>query len=237
MALSIGGSKSKSKTKSSTFIDPTQKGFLNDLFSRASAFSKGSGFTGFDPLQQQGQNQAIDFASQIQPFIQNAQNTSSFLTNPGLLDPNSNPFLAQSAQAAINPLKNSLLQDILPAIGADAIGTGNFNSSRKGVGQGIAIDKFLSQAGDISSNIFSNAFGQGLNTLTQNLQLSPQIAGLGLLPSDILSGVGGERRGLAQEQQLDPFNQLARFQGLLGSPITLSKSKGKSKSGSIGIGL
>ena len=227
----IGGT-SKAKGSGKSFVDPTQKGFLNDLFRRASAFSGGSTFTGFNPLQQQGQRQAVNFASGIQPFLQNAQDTSSFLTDTSLLDPGSNPFLGASAQAAINPLLQTLQEEILPQIGADAIGTGNFNSTRKGVGQGIAVDRFLQNAGDITSNIFSNAYGQGLNTLTQNLGLAPGIAQAGLLPSDILQNVGGQQRGLDQERLLDPFTQLQRYQSLLGDPIVLQKNSTTSRSGS-----
>lgn len=230
------GGISKGKTSGDTFIDPTQKGYLDDLFKRASDFSQQSTFTGFNPLQLAGQQQSLNFAGGIQPFLQNAQNTSAFLTNPNLLNPNSNPFLGQSAQAAINPLLKSLQEDILPQIGADAIGTGNFNSTRKGVGQGIAVDRFLQNAGDITSNIFSNAYGQGLNTLTQNLGLAPGIAQAGLLPSDILQNLGGQQRQLEQERLLDPFTQLQRFQGLLGAPIELSKQRGQTRSGSGVVG-
>lgn len=231
----LGGS-SKSRSSGKTFVDPNQKSFLDQLFGRASQFSNQSTFTPFNPLQQAGQQSAVDFASGIQPFVQNAQNTSAFLTNPNLLNPGANPFLQQSAQAAINPLLRSLTEDILPQINSDALGTGNFNSTRRPIGQGIAVDRFLQNAGDITSNMFSNAYGQGLNTLTQNLSQAPNIANLGLLPSNVLSSIGGEQRALQQEQMLDPFTQLQRFQSLLGAPITLSNERSRTGSGSGAVG-
>ena len=78
--------------------------------------------------------------------------------------------------------------------------------------EGIASRGALQAAGDVSGDIFSQAYGQGLNALQGGLSLAPQTAGLGLLPSQIMSQVGAE-------QQNAPFNQLAQFQKLLGGPI------------------
>ena len=194
--------------------DPTsvasfQQPFLQDLFQRAQTQSQGPAF---NPLQTQGQEAALQAGQNLSPFIQGTQEAGQFLTNPNLLSPESNPFLAQTAQAATRPIFQNLMEQILPVIRGGAVGAGGFGGSRQGIAEGIASRGALDAAGDVSGDIFSQAYGQGLNALQGGLSLAPQTAGLGLLPSQIMSQVGAE-------QQNAPFNQLAQFQQLLGGPI------------------
>lgn len=216
------------------FISPLQRPFLEDLFNRAQDVTGQGNFVGFDPLQVAGQENALSAARGLSPLISGAQSANQFLLGD-VLNPASNPFLAASARAATQPIFEGLTQNILPAIRGEAALTGNVGSSRQGIAEGLAAQGAQRTAGDISTNIFSGGFGQGLNALIQGLQLAPQSAQFGLLPSQIQQQVGGQRRELRQEEALNPFLQAQRFQGLLGGPIIESRTEPGGGSGLSGL--
>lgn len=192
-----------------TDVSSLQSPFLSELFRRAQEQSMAPAVS---PLEQQAQQQALGVAQGLSPFIQGAQGAGQFLTSTNLLSPESNPFLAQTAQAATRPIFQNLTEQVLPAIRGGAIGAGGFGGSRQGIAEGIASRGALQSAGDVSGNIFSQGYGQGLGALQQGLSLAPQTASLGLLPSQIMQQIG-------EQQRLAPFEQLSRFQSLLGGPI------------------
>lgn len=188
-----------------------QSPFLQELFQRAQQQSMGQAIS---PLEQQAQQQALGVAQGLSPFIQGAQGAGQFLTSTDILSPETNPFLAQTAQAATRPIFQQLTESVLPSIRGGAIGAGGYGGSRQGIAEGIASRGALQAAGDVTGDIYSRGYGQGLGALQQGLALAPQTAGLGLLPSQIMAGVG-------EQQRLAPHEQLQRFQGLLGGPIVL----------------
>jgi len=200
------GSPSK---KDPTGVAGFQQPFFEDLFSRAQQFSQGAPLS---PLERQGQAGTLAAAQGLSPFITGAQQAGQFLASPELLSPETNPFLAQTAQAASRPIMQALQEMELPGIGREAIGAGQFGSSRHGIAEGIAKRGALQQIGDVSADIFSRGYGQGLQGMLGGLQAAPQTAALGLLPSQIMSQVG-------REQRLAPFEQLSQFRDILGGPI------------------
>jgi len=217
-----------------TFVDPNQQPFLQDIRNRASDLSRQPGALPFDPLQIQGQVEAQAQASRIPSLTNAAQSANEFLLGD-VLDPASNPFLQASANAAINPIFENLNRNVLPSIRGNAALTGNVGSSRQGIAEGLAAQGALGAAGDVSTNIFSQAYGQGLNALTQGLGLAPQTAQASFLPSQILQNIGNDRRNLQTELLNDPLNQLERFQGLVGNPTLLSLQDPSAATGLTGI--
>ena len=217
---------SAGKTAPST-VSSIQSPFLQDLYQQAQQFSQGPTTS---PLEQQGQQAAVDYAGQLAPQIQSAQGAQQFLTDPSLLSPESNPYLAQTAQAATSPIMQALMEQILPGIRGGAIGAGGFGGSRQGIAEGIAGRGALQQIGDTTANIYSQAYGQGLGALQGGLQAAPQTAALGLLPSQIMSQVG-------QEQRLAPLQQLEAYKSLLGGPIVTGGGGTTGQQGIVSLNL
>ncbi len=162
-----------------------------------------------------GAGEAIGGLDTAQPFL-------DFLLSGQALFPQSNPALAATAEAAIRPLEQSLTQQVLPGIRSGAVDAGQFGSSRQGIAEGIALQEFQQQAGDISANIFSQGFsdalaaatnalgttqglaGTGFETLvgqgTRSLFATPQLADLALQPAAITGGVGFQQQQQEQAQ-------------------------------------
>jgi len=231
--MSVGYNQQTSGSKQEIF-EP-QVPYLEDLYARAQGTLGKNTVAGIDPLQQQGGNALVQAAQNLGPYIQNATNASSDLLSGKLSDPNSNPYLRDTANAAIRPIFEQLSESVLPNIRGNASTTGNAGSTRQGVAEGIAAGKAGQSAGDITSNIFSGAFNKGIDAQLQALALAPQTANLGLLPGQVLSDVGTARRGIKQEELLGPIQQLLAYAQLLGPPKTIGESYGQGSGGNVSL--
>jgi len=77
-----------------------------------------------------------------------------------------NPAIGGQVDAAMRDSTRNASENVLPQLQRQAAGTGNLNSSRNAISQGIVQRGLADQAGDISANLRANAFNQGLNTAT-----------------------------------------------------------------------
>lgn len=212
----------------------------------------GSTVAPFTPLQQAAQKEAVDTsyntiapltkstvgahqtlqgatipaATQgVQGLVQGvgmAQPAQNFMLSGAALSPQSNPYLADTARAAIAPVAESLTEQVLPSIRTSSDLSGQFGGSRQGIAEGRAISDFLRQAGDISSGIYSRGYDtgfQGMSTAlghtldaaasgtsgaleagSRSLFAAPTVADLALTPTKVLSSVGQQQQ--FQNQQL-----------------------------------
>lgn len=119
----------------------------------------GSGFNNLMAGNNYGNNaQSIFNASSGDPTGQILSNANQYANNPyinGLID------------ASSRDITRNLYENQIPGINRAASGTGNINSSRAGVQQGIAERGAGDRLADLSSSIRSQFFGQGLN-MAQN---------------------------------------------------------------------
>ena len=94
--------------------------------------------------------------------------------------------------------------------------------------QGLAADQFSVNTQLNANNQLSNAFSQGLGALGQGLNFTGANQGLffqgGALDQANRQGVLDEQRALFDLQRNDQFDQLGRFQALIGGPNVLSES-------------
>ncbi len=166
--------------------------------------------------------------------LQPADAFLNFLLSGQALSPDTNPFLAATAEAAIRPLEQSFQQSILPGIRSEALEAGQFGSSRQGIAEGIAGQELLAQQGDISSRIFSQGFSDVLGAATQalgttqgagvagfesllgagtrSLFAAPALGDLALQPANVLGGVGFQQRQLGQAQLSEEADRFATEQ-------------------------
>ena len=126
-----------------------------------------------------------------------------FILGGGLIDPEQNAYLDEYVQAAINPLTNELTRSVLPGIQSEAITAGGLGGSRQGVAEGMALESYMQQVGDISSSIYSDAYGQGLDAtmgvLSDLTGVAPQVTGQLLGTGTDVLGLGNQATGLQNE--------------------------------------
>ena len=244
MALSFGGSKSKSSSSESVWGG--QSPYLQGLYQRAYNASFGMG-TGFQPGQnikddgiapgqgQYGRMQPGGPGGLVGGPMQGGQmggqqwggdplqglggnltqQGQGFLGNLGMMGQAGNPF----AQAQIGQLGQGLgrlfNQQIMPGIQSTFGQAGQLGGSRQALAQGQAAEG-LGQA-------FT---GGALDILGNSANLALDANQAGLQGLDSVFGQG----------QNATFGSLPGLAGLLGDPTVLSKSKGKSGSFELGFG-
>lgn len=119
-----------------------------------------------------------------QQFGQNAQNiinqagtdqTQNFLNTANQYA--NSPYADSMIDAASRDTVRNLNENQLPALNLAAAGSGNTNSTRTGVAQGIAERGASDRLADISSSIRSNLFNTGLSTAQSQYNTQQALAG------------------------------------------------------------
>lgn len=111
-----------------------------------------------------------DLSSLLGSNVQNAQGAQDFLLSGDVLSPDSNPYLKQTADAAVGSLADTLNNEVLPNIRRGATSAGQYGSTRQGIAEGLAIQDFLGEAGNVSADIYSGGYGQGLDAYSGALR-------------------------------------------------------------------
>jgi hypothetical protein len=202
--MASGGKSKKTSRQSSqdsSFIDPTQLGFLQNLWQGAQGAQRGGGFN-------VNQNQLQGFQNQLanNPFQQQLQQFS---------DPNNSMVQGNIDRLGQN-LGEQFNNQILPGIQSNAIQGGQLGGGRQGVAQGLAAQGMQNAFAQGASNIQNNAFNQAQQASQFGSQFNQNQA---------LAGIGA----LGQQQQfaLSPFQGLA---GIFGSPTVIGQGSSRGKS-------
>jgi hypothetical protein len=186
-------------------------GQAQDLFNskKGTSWYGGPLYAGLDPFTQQGITGTNDYATGAgQAAANSVQNSGLGMLGAGnqgmdaygrlagmaSQDPTganinsagqyaNNPYMDGMIDAASRDVRRNLTENTLPGVDRDAAATGNINSSRAGIAQGIAMRGAQDQMGDIASNMRGQAYQSGLglaeNARTANMGALGQ-AGSGL---------------------------------------------------------
>lgn len=176
--FSFGSSKSKSSSSSqqSSFVDPNQQKFLEQIFGGAA-----DTFQNVNPgLGQAATQLGAQLGGRSEGFLDSLQQQAS----------GGNPFVGQQVDALGADIGRFLQTQALPGIGQGFATANQFGGGRQGLAEGQAITGALSEFASGAADIRSRGFGQqtqaalgGLGQLQDqfNLGLSPflaQFAGL-----------------------------------------------------------
>jgi hypothetical protein len=220
-----------------TEVEPweAQEPYLRQMFRQAQALYGRGGpeayggqmVAGMSPAEKKAQRVATRAATGEQTRLaRRAAASGRFMLDPGILDPSSNRYLAASAEAATRPLYQHYAEQIAPNIRAEALQSGAYGSNRQAIAEGLAARETARQAGDITSQMYSGAYGQGLQAMEAAQRMVPQIQAMQLAPAQTLAGVGAQQRAYQQAlidaeiqrynyQQAQPYANLAQYQNYL----------------------
>lgn len=165
----------------------------------------------FSPETSAAQQYATNYATG--PAVQQAENMNNAVQF-GLWDvlfPQSNPALQASIDSAIRPITQSYTDTggVMSQIRDGSVGAGQFGSSRQGVAEGIAAGRYADAIGDVSSRMANENYQKGLDTFSRTLAFAPQALQSGLMPSNILSGIGAQKE--MQGQDIEQYLADARM--------------------------
>lgn len=121
---------------------------LQDLYYRNAIGLANTGAEGMTSVAQGLQNW-----SPMGGVEQNIENAAAYAYNPAL---------DGAIDAASRDVTRNLTESVLPGINRGAVASGNVNSSRAGVAEGIALRGAQDRIGDIASGMRYNAYDRGL---------------------------------------------------------------------------
>lgn len=182
-----------------------QKPYLSTGFAEARnqlnnlGFFPNQTYAGWNPLQLQGMSMGQDYASSLSPYVGDIMDMNRNVASGGLMDATSNPWLADYAAAAARPIQTSLMEEALPMIRNQGIASGQYGGSRQDLSEGIAVGRAADAIGDVTSNIYSQAYGQNLQGMLGAQSMAPAMAQMGMMPSNILSGIGAQQQAMEQQ--------------------------------------
>lgn len=179
-------------------------------------------YAGLDPMQRQAVQGTSAFATgaannasnamlntstgMLNPASQGFMNAGSGLLNAAMSDPTQgnisaagayadNPYLSGAIDAASRDVSRNLTEQVLPGINRVAAGTGNTNSSRTGIAEGLALRGAQDRIGDISATMRGDAYNRGLQMSEAARQANMQ--GMQSAGSLFNSGLDNAMRGSA----------------------------------------
>jgi len=204
---SRSGSTSTSSSASNSFIDPTQAGYLNDLWNSAGNFMAGGGGA-VNPNQQAT---ALDMTVN-NPYMASVNNFAT---------PN-NDLLNQQIDSLSSNLSDQFNNVIMPGITSEAQIAGQYGGGRQGVAEANAAGKFADAFTNGATALYSNAY----NTANQAAQFgATQFSNMANQYNNVLSS--------QQMQNMLPFITLSQ---ILGNPTVLNQSTSQSDASSWSTG-
>jgi hypothetical protein len=173
-----------------------------------------AGFNQNDLAAQQG---ALNQVGNINQLGQQGANSLSYLMNPNILSPDSNPALQQYSKLLGDQHMDDFLQRVMPALrGGFSMQGGPYGGgmSKEGIASGLAGGQAMEGLDLARAGMFNQAYGQGLGAMQGANALLPSMQGAQLAGTQVQGAVGEQQRGMEQTQ-LDAANQQQLMQQIM----------------------
>ena len=154
-----------------------------------------------------------------------------------------NQALGGAIQSGLGDINRNFNQNIMPGINTGSAMTNTSGGSRQGIAQGLAASNANRQAGDFVNKMYSQNYGQMLQSM---LGANQQLGGLqgqanqaqqgAMQQAPQMAGLGGTPDAAYWQQQFAP---LSAFQSIIGNPAILgggSQSSSKRLGGGVFTG-
>ena len=138
-------------------------------------------------------------------------NQAALANQFGLMQPqmlSQNPYLAGATEAALRPIYGQA-QGLLQQARRGATAAGQLGGTRQAILEQGVIADYLQKAGDISSQMYSDAYSDAVDAQQRAISLAPTVMQMGLAPAQTLGQVGLSEQA-RQQQAID--DQRARFE-------------------------
>lgn len=123
------------------------------------------------------------------------------------LNPESNPYLRKTYDAAARPMAETFRDATMPGISSGAIQAGRYGSGLMVDQQGKAMEGLSRGLGDLSATLYGQNYAQERDRMTQAQGMAPQYAQSDYDDLARLASVGGQREAKAGENLQDSINR------------------------------
>jgi hypothetical protein len=165
---------------------------------------------GFDPAQTQSQEGILAKAApggSLDTLASNDAKATNFLTSGDVMDVDSNPYLKGAVDAAVRPLSENFQRVVMPSVRGGAIQAGALGTSKSKQAGDYAAGTYQTAEKDTVNQLLNTAYGQNLDAMLKGIALTPQTQSANLFPQIAQDTVGGQRRGLTQQQDQGEFDK------------------------------
>lgn len=220
------GSKSGGTTTQTNSVElsPGQKEIEKLLIPQAKAAAAtdykaydGPTVAGFNPNDVAAQQGTLAAAGAMGNLAAGGNAAQSFLLNPDILNPTSNPFLKAQGDALSTQIGDNFSRVIMPNLrSADVQASGMYSggNTKAGIAQGLAASDATKTIGSSLTDLYYKSYQSGLDAMGRAVQANPQTIAANLIAPTAIGAVGEQQRGMEQAN-LDAatskyyFNQLA----------------------------
>lgn len=155
-------------------------------------------FNANDVAGQQGVVAATGGMGQLATAGNTAQ---SFLLNPDILNPESNPFLKAQGDALSQQISDNFSRNIMPQLrAADVQASGMYSggNTKAGIAQGLAASDATRTTADALTDLYFKSYSSGLDAMGAAAERNPQMIAANLIAPTAISAVGEQQRGMDQ---------------------------------------
>lgn len=225
-----------SESKSESTVTPYDEAQLQSMLARLSELGgtpmemyPDQMYADMTPEQTQALNMRRQFAGGMGQMVDPAM--SAWQSSLNAPDVANNPYV-QGMMEQNEASLNRNFQEMMPAIDASMLGVNErLGGSGQGVAQGIAARGTQEALANANAGMMMDAYGQGLGQQRYAMGAAPGMAQFGMMPADVMMGVGDVERAEAQRgvsedisrfnfAQQEPWQRLQNQAGLF-NPLTL----------------
>lgn len=188
-----------------------QGGFANGL----SLLNSNSGIP-TNPLLQQSWGAMNTAAENTPAFMGSGNNYLNSVLGGNFLSPSSNPYLAASAQAAIQPLINSYQTATAPQTDSSSEMANRYGSGEANQRTSQNELNLATGIGNTTANMYSNAYSTGINQMNSAASMAPAMLAANYAPALLQNQVGQQAQQLEQLQQQYPWLTAQQYQNIVG---------------------
>ncbi len=141
------------------------------------------------------------------PVTDAARNQLTGTLQGDYLNPQSNPYLSQYAEAAMEPVARQYKEAVFPGIEGQFAGAGRYGGGLRETSLDRARDTLGHTLGNISTNIFAPAYNQERQRQMQGMSLAPMTAQQDYADIAQLGNVGQRVEGQAGALRQDEMNR------------------------------
>ncbi len=224
-----------SKAKQEREVKPYDEQQLNEMLGRLRGlgatpmqFFPGQTYAEMDPRQTEALGMREEFARGMGGMVDPTMAAwRSTLSAPDVAN---NPYVQGMLEQQAD-IAGRTLREAIPGIESQAIAAGGLGGSRQGVVEALRERGIREALAQSAAQTQLGAYGQGLAQQRYGLSAAPGMAGFGMMPADVLGGVGATYRtedqraineAMARHQfaQEEPWQRIQR-QAALFNPLTL----------------
>ena len=145
----------------------------------------------------QGQKTLLDWSTGQGADYSQMLGTATQYGLQGAMDVKNNPYLQDAMKAAIAPVTSAYNDPggVIANIRGDAVQSGQYGGTRKGLESGIAGGKYLQTIGEMTAKMGNEAYNTGQDTFAKTLGLAPATMTASMQPGIVQSAVGSQQEG------------------------------------------